>query len=208
MPDCDVCVVDKSHQLAHPKTTDHKAKLLFQLDFADLMGPLTPEALGGYTYITKISDEYTKWTEPYLLKSKHDALSSFQVLVQYVVIPSGFRVQRLRVDKGGEFISKEFQDYCLQTGVSLEYASTNTPQQIGMSERVGRTLAAIVRSVYACRPRTAKVSVGRIDVHGDVSGQQGAALLDQHAVSVQNAARNGAGSDTSSSHPCPGLRAY
>ena len=60
VPDCDVCVVDKSHQLAHPKTTDHKAKLLFQLDFADLMGPLTPEALGGYTYITKISDEYTK----------------------------------------------------------------------------------------------------------------------------------------------------
>ena len=113
------------------------------------MGPLTPEALGGYKYITKISDEYTKWTEPYLLKSKHDDLSSFQVFVQTVVIPSGFRVERLRVDKGGEFISKEFQDYCLQTGVSLEYASTNTPQQIGMSERVGRTLAAKVRCVLA-----------------------------------------------------------
>ena len=92
------------------------------------MGPLTPEALGGYKYITKISDEYTKWTEPYLLKSKHDDLSSFQVFVQTVVIPSGFRVERLRVDKGGELISKEFQDYCLQTGVSIEYASTNTPQ--------------------------------------------------------------------------------
>ena len=45
-----------------------------------------------------------------------------------MVIPSGFRVERLRVDKGGELISKEFQDYCLQTGVSIEYASTNTPQ--------------------------------------------------------------------------------
>ena len=208
VPDCDVCAVGKSHQLAHPKTADHKVKLPFQLVFSDLMGPLTPEALGGYKYSTKISDEYPKWTERYLLKSKHDALSSFQVFVQSVVIPSGFGVERSRVGKGGEFISKEFRDYRLQTGVSLEYASTNTPQQIGMSERVGRTLAAIVRSVYACRPRTAKVSVGRIDVHGDVSGQQGAALLDQHAVSVQNAARNGAGSDTSSSHPCPGLRAY
>ena len=92
------------------------------------MGPLTPEALGGYKYITNISGEYTEWTKPYLLKSKHDDLSSFQVFVQTVVIPSGFRVERLRVDKGGEFISKEFQDYCLQTGVSLEYASTNTPQ--------------------------------------------------------------------------------
>ena len=57
------------------------------------MGPSTPDALGSYKYITTISDEYTKWTEPYLLKSKHDALSSFQAFVQSVVIPSGFRVE-------------------------------------------------------------------------------------------------------------------
>ena len=56
---------------------------------------------------------------------------------------------RLRVDKGGEFISKEFQDDYLQTGVLLESASTNTPQQIGMSARVGRTLAAMVRCMLA-----------------------------------------------------------
>ncbi|CAN0549652.1 unnamed protein product, partial [Laminaria digitata] len=114
VPAWGVCAVGKSHQLAHPKTADHKVKLPFQLVFADLVGPLTPEALGGYNYMTKISDEYAKWTGTYLLKSKHDALSSFQVFVQSVVIPSGFRVERLRMDKGGEFISKEFQDYCFQ----------------------------------------------------------------------------------------------
>ena len=64
VPDCDVCAVGKSHQPTHPKTTNHKIRLPFQLVFADLMGPLTPEALGGYKYITIISDEYTKWTEP------------------------------------------------------------------------------------------------------------------------------------------------
>ncbi|CAM9897026.1 unnamed protein product, partial [Laminaria digitata] len=66
-PDCDVCAVGKSHQLANAKTADHKVKLPFQLVFADLMGPLTPEALGGYKYITNISGEYPKWTETYLL---------------------------------------------------------------------------------------------------------------------------------------------
>ena len=147
MPDCDVCTVGKSHQLAHPKTADHKAKLPFQLVFADLMGPLSPEALGGYQYITKILDEHTKWTETYLLD--HDALTSFQVIVQSVAVSSGFLVERLWVNKGGEFVSKEFEGYCLQTGVSLEYAGTNTPQQIGMSERVGRTLAAMVRCMLA-----------------------------------------------------------
>ena len=82
VPDCDVCAVSKSHQLAHPKTVDHKVKLPFQHIFADLMGPLTPEALGGYKYITKISDEHIKWTETSLLKFKHDTLTSFQEFVQ------------------------------------------------------------------------------------------------------------------------------
>ena len=48
-------------------------------------------------------------------------------------------------DKAGEFITKKFQDYFLQTGVSLEYVSTNTLHQSGMSACVGRTFAAMVR---------------------------------------------------------------
>ena len=54
VPDCDVCTVGKSQQLAHPKIADHKVKLPFHLVFADLMGPLTPDTVGGYKYITKI----------------------------------------------------------------------------------------------------------------------------------------------------------
>ena len=75
VPDCDVCVVGKSHQLAHSKTADHKVKLPFQLVFTDLMGPITPPALGDYRYVSKISDEYTKWTEIHLLKFKRYALN-------------------------------------------------------------------------------------------------------------------------------------
>ena len=51
--DCHVCAVGKSHQLDHPKTADHKVKLPFQLGFADLVGSLTPEALGGCKYATQ-----------------------------------------------------------------------------------------------------------------------------------------------------------
>ena len=49
----DVCAVDKSLQLAHSKTANHKVKLPFQLVFVDLMGSSTAEALGGYTHISQ-----------------------------------------------------------------------------------------------------------------------------------------------------------
>ena len=149
MPDCDVCAAGKSRQQAHPKTADQHVQHPFQLVFTDLMGPFTPEALGGYKYVSKIYDEHTRWPEIYHLKSKNGALHAFQSFVQSMVIPSGVRVERLRADKRGEFIGNDFKDYCTQTGVLLEYASTNTPQQIGLSERVGGTLAAMVRCMPA-----------------------------------------------------------
>ena len=54
---------------------------------------------------------------------------------------------RLRVDKGTEATSFEFRQYCHDIGVSLEFASLDTPQQIGSNERAGRTIAGIVRCV-------------------------------------------------------------
>ena len=59
------------------------------------------------------------------------------------------RLIRLRADKGTEFTSSEFRQYCLDIGVKLEFASPNTPQQIGSNERAGRTIAGIVRCLLA-----------------------------------------------------------
>ena len=100
VPDCDVCAVGKSRQRAHLKTTDQHVQHPFQLVFTDIMGQFTPETLGGYKYVPKISDEHTRWTEIYLLKSKDGALHAFQSFVQSMVIPSGVRVERLMADKG------------------------------------------------------------------------------------------------------------
>ena len=74
--DCDVCAVGKSHQLAHPKTANHAAiNAPFQLVYGDLMGPLKPTAHGGYKFVSKITDHFTKWTAVYVPCSKYQALA-------------------------------------------------------------------------------------------------------------------------------------
>ena len=60
--DCDVCTVVKAQQLAHPKTANHKVIRPFQLCCGDLMGPFTLVTIDGYKYVSKVTDEYTKWT--------------------------------------------------------------------------------------------------------------------------------------------------
>ena len=146
LADCDVCAVGKSHQLAHPKKAENAdIKAPFQLVYADLMRPFAPAAHGGHKYVSKITDHFSRWNAVYLLCSKDQALASLQAYVTSTGIPFSSRIVRFRADKGGEYTGKDFQAYCLETGIKQEFAATNTPQQIGVSERVGRTLCAMVR---------------------------------------------------------------
>ena len=144
--DCDVCAVRKAQQLDHPKTANHKVSRPFQLCYGDLMGPFTLAAMGGYKCVSKITDGYTKWTAVYLLTNKNQALKSLQIFVGSMAIPFGGRIVRWRVDKDGEYTGEEFRQYCLETGIVQEFAATNAPQQIGVPERVGRTLCTTVHT--------------------------------------------------------------
>ena len=82
--------------------------------------------------------------EIYLLKNKSDAVASLKLFNQAVAFPSGSHIQHVRTDKAGEYTNKEFEDYCLQTGIMHEFASTATPQQAGMSKLDGKRLARMV----------------------------------------------------------------
>ena len=81
----------------------------------------------------------------YLLENISCAFDFFRLFATSFVIPCGGRVVRWRADKGGEYTSEAFKQYCLETGITQEFAATNTPQKNGVSARVGRALSSIVR---------------------------------------------------------------
>ena len=113
------------------------------------MGPINPAALGGYLYATKFVDQHTKWKEIFLIKTKTQTIDALELFNKALVVPQRTRLIRLRADKGTEFTSSEFRQYCLDIGVKLQFASTNTPQQIASNKRAGRTIAGIVRHLLA-----------------------------------------------------------
>ena len=61
------------------------------------------------------------------------------------MIPNNTRLIRLREDKCTEFTRSEVRQCCHDIGVSLDFASPNTHQQIGSNERAERTIAGVVR---------------------------------------------------------------
>ena len=107
---CNVYVVGKGQQLAHPKKAQHAGITWpFQLCYGNIMGPFNPEAWGDFKYVSKIKDQFTRRTAVYLMENKNCAFDCFRLFVTSTVIPCGGRVIRWRADKGGEYMSEAFK---------------------------------------------------------------------------------------------------
>eukprot|EP00903_Cladosiphon_okamuranus_P021648 g19902.t1 len=110
---CGTCKINKSTQQNHPKTanTDNITCRL-QLVSTDLLGPVSPTAIGGFNYMAMFTDHASGLKAVYFIAKKSDALSSLVNFVQDIAIPLGLRVEYLRSDNGGEFVNSEFRRYC------------------------------------------------------------------------------------------------
>ena len=111
---CDTRKINKCTQKNHPKTStsDNTSERLKLRVSTELLGPVTLKAIGGYSYIAKYIDHHTRLKAVYFVEKKSDTLHTLCKFVQDLAIPPGLRVQHLRSDNGGEYISSSFRDYC------------------------------------------------------------------------------------------------
>ena len=63
----------------------------------------------------------------YFLVEKLEALNSFKCFKTMVEKEVGLFVKCLRIDRGGEFNSNEFNDFCKQDGIKKQLTTTFTP---------------------------------------------------------------------------------
>ena len=81
----------------------------------------------------------------YLLAEKSEAFLHFKSFQKMVEKEKGLPVRCLRTDRGGEFNSREFTDYCKQNGIKRNLTTAYTPQQNGVAERKNQTVMNMVR---------------------------------------------------------------
>ena len=69
---------------------------------------------------------------------------------------SGHYVKILRSDRGGEYTSNLFKDFCKEQGIIHQLTASYTPQQNGVAERKNRTILDMARSMVKGKhlPRT------------------------------------------------------
>ena len=81
---------------------------------SDLCGPMSFVSLIGFEYYITFIDDYYSNTWIYFPRNKksEEVLKGFQEFKALMENPTGRRIRVLRSDNGGEYTSKEFDEYC------------------------------------------------------------------------------------------------
>jgi transposase InsO family protein len=140
-PVCEPCILGKQHRHNIPKTATRRT-LLLELVHTDLKGPLPVQTPEGYRYWQPFIDDKSRFMAIAFLKQKSEALQSFKQFKAYAENKLGRKIKATRDDKGGEFIGKEFQEFCAKEGIMQQHTETNEPHQNGVAERANESIAA------------------------------------------------------------------
>lgn len=146
---CTDCMIGKQHRDPIPKKSTWRATQRLQLIHADICGPITPTSNSKKRYSLCFIDDYSRKAWVYFLVEKSEALNSFQCFKNLVEKETGLFIKCLRTDRGGEFNSEEFNEFCKQNGIKRQLTTAYTPQQNGVAERKNRTVMNIVRSMLS-----------------------------------------------------------
>ncbi|KAJ8492316.1 hypothetical protein OPV22_014037 [Ensete ventricosum] len=129
--------------------TGERATELLELIQSDVCGPMSTQAIGGYSYFITFSDDFSRYGHVNLMKYKSETLKKFREYKNEVENQIGNSIKTLRSDRGGEYLSTEFTHFLRDNVILSQWTPPCTPQLNGVSERRNRTLLDIVMSMMS-----------------------------------------------------------
>ena len=148
---CDACINGKQARLPFERFKDksHIKRPLF-IVHSDVCGPITPPTINNKNYFVLFVDEFTHYCATYLITYKADVFKVFKDYVAKSEAHFNLKIVNLYSDNGGEYLSKDMKDYCVQKGISYHLTVPRTPQLNGVLERMVRTITEKGRTIISC----------------------------------------------------------
>ena len=103
----------------------------------------------GANYFITFIDDFTRFGHVYLISHKSEALDCFTKFTRLVENQLSTKIRALRSDRGREYLSEQFKNFCDEKGIARQLTISYTSQQNGVAERRNRTLLNMVRSMMA-----------------------------------------------------------
>ncbi|MCO5608578.1 hypothetical protein L7F22_062790 [Adiantum nelumboides] len=147
---CEGCVLGKMHRFAFSQDGSVRVTRKLQLVHSDVCGPMRTSSVGNSLYFVTFIDDFSRFCWVYPLKAKSHVFAIFQHYVSMVENETGCKVQILRTDRGGEYMSGAFKDFLGKKGIKHQCTMPYTPQQNGVAERKNRKPSVSYLRVFGC----------------------------------------------------------
>ncbi|KAI5355034.1 hypothetical protein L3X38_007929 [Prunus dulcis] len=144
---CEGCMLGKQHRDSFPLESTWRASSLLELVHTDICGPMKTESINGNRYFLLFTDDCTRMSWVYFIRNKSSALEYFKKFKAMTELQSGYKIKGLRSDRGGEFLSNDFNKFCDEFGIQRQLTIAYSPQQNGVVERKNRTVVEMAKSI-------------------------------------------------------------
>eukprot|EP00253_Pinus_taeda_P025361 PITA_25361 len=104
-------------------------------------------SLGKSMHYVSFIDYFSRNTWIYFLKKKSKVFEKFKEFKALVENQIEKKIKVMRTNNGGEFRSKEFEEFCKKCGIAWQKTTAYTPMQNGAVERMNKTLMEKARSM-------------------------------------------------------------
>lgn len=142
---CDLCMRGKQNREKIPKKSSWRASRALQLVHTDVCGPIAPTSASGKRYVVNFIDDYSRKCWSFLLADKFEAMQAFKEFKAAAEREMGLNLVSLRSDRGGDFNSASFQEFCREHDIKQQLTAAYTPQQNGITERKNRSIMNMTR---------------------------------------------------------------
>ena len=140
---CESCLLGKMTKAPYVGHIE-KASDLLGLIHIDVYGPISSISRGGYQYFITFTDDFSRYGYIYLMRHKFESFEKFKLFKNEVQNQLGKNIKTLRSDRGGEYLSQNFDDHLKDYGIVSQLTPLGTPQWNGVSERRKRTLLDMI----------------------------------------------------------------
>jgi hypothetical protein len=114
---CEGCAKGKSVRQPHPLSPE-RAKETNEIVHSDVYTLPISTYKSNIKYVVTFLDDATSYCRMFFITHKHETFNCFKKYINWSERQTGRKLKTIRSDHGGEFISKEFQAYLDESGIS------------------------------------------------------------------------------------------
>jgi len=143
---CRGCAPGKYAKATFPRSKN-KAKSVLGLIHLDICRSMSTKFFSGAKYFLTFIDDHSRKTWIYFLKTKDEVFCRFKEFKALVENLTGKKIKVLCSDNGGEYIDKDFTDFCAKEGITREWTTPYNPEHNGVAERKNMTIVEAARAM-------------------------------------------------------------